>query len=87
MKREELVLLIAECLIEPAFPDDALKQAENIVMRIERREKIKKSDAAIEKLNQAREITKVLPDFFFDEEEADIEDLPKIRPINGLNED
>lgn len=87
MEREELVLLIAECLIEPAYPEDALKQAENIVMRIERREKIKKSDAAIEKLNQAREITKTLPDYFFDEEEADIEDLPRVKPINGLNED
>ena len=51
MEREQLVLLIAECLMESAYPDDVVKQADNIVMRIERWERINKSDAAIETLN------------------------------------
>jgi hypothetical protein len=36
MKREEMVLKIAECLSEPHFPDDVMKQAEAILSRLER---------------------------------------------------
>jgi hypothetical protein len=36
MKRNEAVLIIAECLIEPHFPDDALKESHYILKRLEK---------------------------------------------------
>jgi hypothetical protein len=67
LSHEELVLIIAESLIEPRFPEDALKEAESIAKRIEKR------------LGN-------LPDSWFGTETANIEDLPNVKPINGLNE-
>lgn len=36
MKRSEPVLIIAECLIEPHFPDDPMKQASVILSKLEK---------------------------------------------------
>lgn len=37
MKRSEIVLIIAESLIEPHFPDDIMKEASYILKRLERK--------------------------------------------------
>ncbi len=36
MKRIEVILLIAECLIDPHFPDDSMKEADYILNRLEK---------------------------------------------------
>lgn len=36
MKREHAVLIIAESLIEPNYPDDAMKEANHILKRLEK---------------------------------------------------
>lgn len=35
MKRSHAITVIAECLIEPHFPDDAMREAEFILRRLE----------------------------------------------------
>lgn len=36
MKRSNMILNIAECLIEPHFPDDVLKEANYILTKLEK---------------------------------------------------
>lgn len=41
---EELSLLIAECLIEPSYPEDVIKEAENIATRIIKRINLRETE-------------------------------------------
>lgn len=43
LSQEELKMILAECLVEPKFPDDPIKEAENITKRVFKRLEYKRA--------------------------------------------